>query len=184
MLAHAIERTNIDIKDEAAADDKVHWSMLEEETERHINERMAALEELQDTLLQEEDELKQQELRLLCKQEHLGLHQISKNVHSVGQALGIVIKFLGKIDERLQRMEEQLARIEGKLDQMMLDMKRLTGAPVLEIFKQLQEKQGALALKLPDSVHVDIMGLHKGNGEIQIGYLSLMFMTKFLQVIL
>jgi hypothetical protein len=166
MLAHAIEHTNISIEDEAAADDRVHWSMVEEETESHIDERMAALEELQDKLLQEADELKQQELRLLCKQEHLGLRQISKNVHSVGQALGIVIKFLGKIDERLQRMEEQLARIEGKLDQMMLDMKRLTGAPVLDVFKELQEKQGALAKKLPDSVHVDIMGIHKGTGKI------------------
>jgi hypothetical protein len=46
MLAHAIEHTKIDVEDKAAADDKVHWSMVEEETERHINERMAALEEV------------------------------------------------------------------------------------------------------------------------------------------
>jgi hypothetical protein len=66
-------------------------------------------------------------------------------------------------------MEEQLARIEGKLDQMMLDMKRLTGAPVLDVFTDLQEKQAALALKLPDSVHVAIKGLHKkGEGTISV----------------
>jgi hypothetical protein len=36
---------------------------------------------------------------------------------------------------------------------------------VLNIFKDLHEKQAALTKKLADSVHVDIMGLHKGAGE-------------------
>lgn len=68
----------------------------------------------------------------------------------LGTKLGIALEFLKGIKSELMNIDKKLNTLSMTVSNMHSDLKRLTGRPMIEVYKDWVEREKQAASKLPD----------------------------------
>jgi transcriptional regulator with GAF, ATPase, and Fis domain len=116
------------------------WKSAGEKVQEQCEERLAALDKLQDFVRNEKNLEKRELLIMKCKEEQEKLDISVSNLKGMESMMGVAIKFLNSMKKQLAQIENKLISIGEDVAEIKKDIKYLTGKKISELYEFKYQK--------------------------------------------